>query len=252
MPGSAQVDDQGATIFSGNCAVCHGADGKGSDRGPAIATEPSVIAMSDADLLNVLNNGAAGGMPAFPQFSNQQAQSVVKYLRQLQGVTAAALSGNQPTGDASVGRTIFFGNGGCSQCHMINGQGGILAPDLTSYGHSRDTASILLAIVKPDTHPQPGWRGAEVQTRSGEKISGVVRTEDNLQIVLQSKDGRYHFFERSNLAAVSYIDHSLMPEGYGTRLSAKELDDLAAYLAVIGRNATLEPPPTRGRRLGHE
>jgi cytochrome c oxidase cbb3-type subunit III len=252
MPGSAQIDDQGAAIFSGNCAVCHGADGKGSDRGPAIATEPSVIGMSDTDLLNVLHNGAAGGMPAFPQFSSQQAQSVVKYLRQLQGVIGAAPTGSQPVGDASAGKAVFFGKGGCSQCHMIDGQGGFLAPDLTSYGHSRDAATILQAIVEPDSHPQPGWRGAEVQTQSGEKISGLVRTEDNLQIVLQSKDGRFHFFERSDLAAIHYIAASLMPADYATRLSAKELDDLVGYLVVIGKNTTPEPTPTRGRRLGHE
>ncbi len=252
MPASAQVDDQGAAIFSRNCAVCHGGDGKGSDRGPAIATEPSVIAMSDADLLSVLHNGAAGGMPAFPQFNNQQAQTVVKYLRQLQGVTGAGPYGSQPVGDAGVGKAIFFGKGGCSQCHMINGQGGFLAPDLTSYGRSRDAAAILQAIVNPDTKLQPAWRGAEVQTRSGEKISGVVRTEDNLQIVLQSQDGRYHFFDRSNLAAVNYVNHSLMPVDYATRLNTKELDDLVAYLVVIGRNATPEPPPTHRQRLGHD
>jgi cytochrome c oxidase cbb3-type subunit III len=192
-----------------------------------------------------------GGMPAFPQFSNQQAQSVVKYLRQLQGVTGAVPSVSQPAGDANARKAIFFGNGECSQCHIINGQGGFLAPDLTSYGHSRDTAAILQAILNPDSHPQPGWRGAVVQTQLGEKISGVVRTEDNLQLVLQSNDGRFHYFERGNLTAIHYIDPSLMPADYATRLSAKELDDLVAYLVVMGRNATPEPP-TRGRRLGHQ
>lgn len=250
MPGSAQVDGQGAATFSHNCAVCHGADGKGSDRGPGIATAPSVIAMSDADLLAVLHNGTAAGMPAFLQFSDQQAQSVVKYLRQLQGVKGALWSSGQPAGDVTAGKAIFFGNGGCSQCHMISGQGGFLAPDLTSYGHSRDASAILQAIVKPDTQSQPGWRGAEVQTRTGDKISGVVRTEDNLQLVLQSEDGRFHFFERNNLAAVNYIDHSLMPADYANRLSVKELDDLVAYSEVIGKNAPPEAPPARGRRGG--
>lgn len=250
LPGWAQVDDQGAATFSRNCAVCHGADGKGSDRGPGIATSSNVIAMSDADLLSVLHNGAKGGMPAFPQFSDRQAQSVVKYLRQLQGATGAASSGGQPTGDVNAGKAIFFGKGGCSQCHMIDGEGGFLAPDLTSYGYRRDAAAVLQAILEPDTQPQPDWRGAEVETRTGEKIDGVVRAEDNLHLVLQSEDGRFHFFERSNLAAVNYDAHSLMPADYATRLSAKELDDLVAYLEVIGKNAPPEAPPER-RRRGH-
>ena len=37
----------GAQQFARNCAGCHGADGRGGDKAPAIATMPSVVALSD-------------------------------------------------------------------------------------------------------------------------------------------------------------------------------------------------------------
>src|SRR5665213_2231012 len=209
---------QGEQLFGSNCAFCHGADGRGG-RGPAIATMPKVIALSDQDLIGIVHNGEADqGMPAFPDLSDESTQAVVQYLRSLQGVTGAA-STAKLTGDPNAGRQLFFGKGQCSTCHMVLGKGGFMAPELTSYAKNRMTDDILKAIVNPDASLQPTSRVAEVRTRAGESLIGVVRAEDNLNITLQTEDGRYHFLSRSSVAMLNYTDHSLMPHDYGTRLT---------------------------------
>jgi cytochrome c oxidase cbb3-type subunit III len=243
--------NDGAQLFASNCAGCHGADGKGSAKGVAIATLPAVIALSDADLASVVHSGKlTGGMPAFPQLSDRETQAVVRYLRTLQGVTSPGTSA-AITGDADAGKTIFFGKGQCSSCHMLNGQGGFIASDMTAYGQSRTANVILKAIVTPDSQLAPASRLVEVKTKAGQKLVGVVRSEDNLHLALQTEDGQYHFLTRQNLAEVNYTDHSLMPHDYGTRLTGKELDDLVSFLIVTGKNAPPEAAPTgRGRRGG--
>ena len=75
-----------------------------------------------------------------------------------------------------------------------------------------------------------------------------MRAEDNLNITLQTEDGRYHFLSRSSLAKLNYTNHSLMPHNYGTRLTSSELDDLVSFLIVTGRNAPSEPAPARSER----
>ncbi len=244
--GFGQRGNQGADLYSQGCAVCHGADGKGSDRGTPIASQPSVIAMSDADLLGVLHNGASGGMPAFPQLTEQQAKAVVLYLRQLQGVTGGSAAAAIPTGDVNAGKNLFFGKGQCSNCHMVSGKGGFMAPDMTSYSKNHDAAAILQAIVKPDKHLEPTSRVVEVVTKAGEKISGVVRAEDDLELTLQTVDGRYHFLNRGSLAKVTYTGHSLMPHDYATRLTTQELNDLVDYLIVTGKNTPAVAASARG------
>jgi putative heme-binding domain-containing protein len=122
-----------------------------------------------------------------------------------------------------------------------------MASELTFYARNRTTDEIMQAIVNPDADLQPTSRVVRVRTRDGKSLTGVVRAEDNLNITLQTEDGRYHFLSRSNLAAVNYTDHSLMPHDYGTRLTPKELDDLVAFLIVTGRNAPAEPTPPRSR-----
>jgi cytochrome c oxidase cbb3-type subunit 3 len=250
--GPMSAVDQGAQQFQANCAGCHGADGKGGDKGPSIATLPSVVALSEIELIKIVRDGTAAGMPSFQRLGDAEITEVVRYLRTLQGKTAVPDT-DDLTGNAVAGRVLYFGKAQCSNCHMVNtgvGQGGFIASDLTSYGGTHTARAIKQAIVQPDTPLDPDSRVVEVQTKTGKKLIGVVRSEDNFNLALQTEDGRYHFLTRSSLAEVNYKQYSLMPRDYGTRLTNGELDDLVSFLIVTGKNAPAEAPPPRRRRHG--
>ncbi len=247
MPNTAQGQGSGANVgsqlFLRNCAGCHGIDGCGGDKGPAIATMPSVLALSHDDLVAIVRDGEQAGMPAFPQLGDAGIRDVVDYLRILQGKTSSHAPATALVGNPGSGHTLFFGKAQCSSCHMVSGAGGFIAADLTSYGESHNQAAILQAIVNPDNPLVIAERVVEVRTRSGHKLIGVVRSEDNFTLELQTQDGRYHFLERNSLADVQYTNHSLMPHDYGTRLTPSERDDIASYLIMIG-NFSPQVPTT--------
>ena len=83
--------DAGAQVYAQRCALCHGAGGHGD--GPAAAslnpkprnhTDGSYMnARTDADLLNVINNGK-GAMPAWKGvLSEEEITAVLKHVRSL-------------------------------------------------------------------------------------------------------------------------------------------------------------------------
>ena len=152
MLGQGQKVDAnaGAQQFARNCAGCHGADGRGGDKAPAIATMPSVVALSADDLIKIVHDGTPAGMPAFPQLGDAGIRAVVDYLRTLQGKTSSNAPAAAVVGDSNSGHMLFFGKAECSSCHMVKGEGGFIASDLTVYGQSRNEAAILKAIVTPD------------------------------------------------------------------------------------------------------
>jgi putative heme-binding domain-containing protein len=224
----------GHQIFSSVCASCHGLDGKGAERGPDIATRPEVTRLSDQDIMKILQSGIPGkGMPAFGEFGPAKLSSLVAYLRTLQGKGAEV----QVVGDPQKGRELFFGKAGCSSCHMVNGEGGFLGPELSNYGAGHRPAESRAAIIDPKTRANERYQGADVVAKDGKSYSGMIRNEDNFSVQLQSADGAFHFLSKSELASITYHKEPLMPTDYGTKLTSSELDALTAYLLKVARES---------------
>jgi cytochrome c oxidase cbb3-type subunit 3 len=223
----SETASPGRSAFNSACAGCHGLDGRGSDKGADIAGSAQVRRSSDAQVSEIISNGVPGtGMPAFHKLTAPQIGSLVSYLRILQG----KLDDRTAPGDATRGKEIFFGKGECSTCHTISGDGGFLGPDLSAYGSAMSAKAIREEIVRTERIEADGYRSAVLTTRDGDRLEGVIRNEDNFSVQLQTKDGRFHFLQRSDLRTVEPLGQSLMPTNYSQRLSPDELNDLVSYL----------------------
>jgi putative heme-binding domain-containing protein len=229
---------QGVQRYLEYCAGCHGADAKGGEKGPSLISGPNSLNRSDAELFGIVRNGTKNGMPPFAQIGDANINAVLQFLKVLRGNTASApgTADAAVTGDADLGRALYFGKAQCSQCHLIQGRGGFIASSLATYGRNRAAVEILKAIVIPDNPLVPSSQVVTVTTNAGQELTGMLRNEDNFNLELQTEDGQYHFLARSDLKAVHYTGHSLMPRDYATRLSPKELNDIVSFLIIAGRN----------------
>ena len=217
-------------VFAANCAGCHGLDGKGGERAPDIVTRPSDRQLSDSALLKIVQKGVPGtSMPSFSHLGDPVLRSLTAYLRTLQRDRTTAVL----PGDAQRGKELFRGKGGCSACHMIRGQGGFFASDLTSYAIGRAPDKIRDAIVFPNRNLAPNKRAVVATLRDGKTVEGIARNEDNFSIQLVTQDGVLHLLPKSALSNLSYRSESPMPADYGARLSATELQDLVNYLSSL-------------------
>lgn len=237
----------GAQRFMEYCAGCHGADAKGGDKAPPLISAASPVERSDSELFRIVRDGTKRGMPPFAQIGDANIRAVVQFLRNLEHNTASKSVSAEVAvkGDADLGRALYFGKAQCSQCHSMQGKGGFIASSLTNYGRNHAADEILKAITTPDTPLAPSSQVVTVTTSSGQKLTGVLRNEDNFNLELQSEDGRYHFLARSDVKDVHYTQHSLMPRDYATRLSPKELDDLVTFLIVSSKTPRPEKVESR-------
>jgi len=69
--------------------------------------------------------------------------------------------------------------------------------------------------------------------RDGTKLVGVERGFDNFSAQLMDLSGRYASFQKDDVTSIQREYRSLMPANYGRLFSARELDDLIAYLAGL-------------------
>jgi len=222
----------GQQIFDTACASCHGLDGRGGERAPDIATRAEIARLSDPELLKVLRAGIPDkGMPPFAALGSAKLSVLLSYIRSLQGKG----TGVPVVGNTEKGKELYWGKAGCSECHMVNGAGGFLGPDLSKYGENHSVAEIHAAIVKPEKIPGTRGHVAEITAKDGKLYSGLVRNEDNFSLQVVSLDGSFHLFSKAELAAINFRQEPLMPADYGSRLSVADLDALAAYLASLAR-----------------
>jgi putative heme-binding domain-containing protein len=199
--------EDGRKTFETVCATCHGLDGKGGERGPNVATRAEVQRLSDEETLRILQKGIpAAGMPAFGGLGLPKIKVVMGYLRVLQGGSKDAAI----RGDPQNGKALFFGKAGCAKCHMINGAGGFLGADLSAYGSNVSIEDIRTAITDPNKDLEPMERTVLVTTREGRQFTGIARNEDNFSVQLQTLDGAFHVFVKSDLEHLEYQPKSLM------------------------------------------
>jgi cytochrome c oxidase cbb3-type subunit 3 len=225
---------RGKQTFASTCAGCHGLDGRGGERAPNIAERASVQRLSDAQISLIIGNGIPGtAMPAFHSLTISDVKAVVSYLRTLQGGKKTL---NLP-GDPDRGKVVFFGNAGCSGCHMVAGRGGFIASDLSAYAGTHTVGQMQNAIVNLALSGDRQVRLVTAILRGGEKIVGRIRNEDNFSLQLQTLNGTFRSLAKSELERLEYDSQPLMPSDYGSTLSASEMKDVISYLMRVAGGA---------------
>ena len=239
---------KGSALFAENCAVCHGSDGRGGEKAPNIATRPEIVGLSNARLQYIVTNGIpAAGMPSFGFLGSQTVDELVSYLRVLQGISSTGKTALP--GDPVAGKTIFFRAGSCSECHMVDGEGGFMGQDLSNFAMGRTVAFVKQAIESPSDRNPRANRLATAVTASGKSITGLVRAENNFVVVIQSPNGAYHSLVRKSLRSLTLSEQPYMPANYGSTLSGQQMNDLISFLlksAQTPRAARVVPSTATG------
>ncbi len=215
----------GRAQFEARCSACHGGDGKGGPRAPDIVT-PGMVQERDADeVRKLVKEGLPGrGMPGFAVPEPDLTHLVAFYL----SLTAPAIK-SPVSGDSAAGRKLFLDKG-CANCHTRSEQARVIGPDLSSLGTERTLGEIEDEIRNPSGWIIPGYRTVEAKLQDGSIVKGFARNQSQFDLQLQTFDGRFEFFDRSEIASLSEPDVSLMPK---TALSDQEVEDLVAYLSRL-------------------
>ena len=236
LAGDPKAITDGAVLFRQECAFCHGVSARGGMRGPDLTTGSWTHGGSDADVSATITGGVPGTAMPPNKLTDDEVWRIVSYLRSLEKAPAAV------KGDARRGESLFFGATRCSSCHIVNGRGGRLGPELTTVGSSRSRAYIVESIREPGKHlSEVRGLGEATQkfdtvtlaTADGRTVVGVPINEDTFSVQVMDTSERVHSLEKRSLRSYRHEDRSLMPAYPENRLNATDLDDLVAYLQTL-------------------
>jgi mono/diheme cytochrome c family protein len=198
--------ERGAAVYTETCSPCHGLHGEGI---PGVA--PTLNSkyffeqrLKDLGYLGTLEAylklTISGGRPvrtseewprSMPTWSvdyggplrNDQIDDVVSYIMNWQETAPELGDPNAPPtpvpGDTPEerGQNLFTGMG-CVGCHLINGQGGAVGPDLTNV-YSKGEDYIHESIVQPNAAIAEGFQPNLMPQNFGQRMS-----EENINDII--------------------------------------------------------------------
>lgn len=234
---SAEEIADGKRLFVVHCARCHGMLGDGGE-GPSLKRPRLKYAPDDEALFEVIDRGIQGtGMPGTFGPNDTELWHIAGYVRSL-----GTLPDEPKPGDPIAGAALYTQRGACASCHILNGQGHGVGPELTDVGLRRNADYLRRSLVNPDAdHPMlsspltgriNAFLTVRVVSADGE-FEGLRVNEDEFSIQLRDLAGNVRSFEKRDLLGYEKaFGHSLMP-GYNAAFSETELDDLVSYLMTL-------------------
>lgn len=241
VAGDPAAIKEGQSLFRINCSPCHGMNARGGGRGPDLTANRWIHGSRDEEIFRTITQGVPGTEMPANDLEDSATWAIIAYLRSVAPPTNPGISG-----DRVKGEKIFWHSGGCSVCHMVKGQGGVLGPDLSRVGASRSASYLIDSIRNPDKELSAGmldpnnhfglplvYDTVTVTTNSGQEFVGVSMNEDTFSIQLLGLDQQFRFFSKKDLKRVVHEHKSLMPPYSEQRMSAAELQDLVAYLQSL-------------------
>ena len=138
--------------------------------------------------------------------------------------------------DPKEGELIFFDDTRdvtCSKCHVINGKGAKVGPDLTGIGAVQTPQYLIESVLKPSSVIVKGFETMYLMTNDGMAYNGLLVSQDEEEVVLMvDEDGvmEEYVFYPDEIAQMQKQDVSIMPGNLSEMLTTKEFYGIISFL----------------------
>ena len=135
---------------------------------------------------------------------------------------------NQP-GDAARGNQVAML---CRTCHLINGQGGNIGPNISSAGAMGQEA-LLRRLITPNASMESAYHVFRVNLRDGGIREGFLVRDEKDAVVLRLPGAEDQRIPRGEILDTKFLRRGMMPEGLLETMTPQQVSDLFAYLATL-------------------
>ncbi len=136
-------------------------------------------------------------------------------------------------GDANRGKVLFNTTGTCATCHLVNGTGKEVGPDLSEIGKKLSRESLYESILYPSASIAHNYETYVLETKDGNLVTGLLVSDTPEGVTLKGNDALVRTFKRSKIDSLKKSPVSLMPADLYKVLSSQELVDVVEYLQTL-------------------
>jgi putative heme-binding domain-containing protein len=136
-------------------------------------------------------------------------------------------------GDAARGKAVFQGVARCNTCHVVDGEGKEVGPNLSEIGSKLSREAFFESILFPSAGISHNYETWSASTVNGNDVSGIKVSETPTEIVLKGSDAIAHTLKKSEIEELKKQTVSLMPADLQKLMTAQELIDVIEYVQTL-------------------
>jgi putative heme-binding domain-containing protein len=132
-------------------------------------------------------------------------------------------------GDAVAGRIAFHSTGTCAKCHVVNGIGLNIGPELSEIGKKLSRQALFESILFPSAAISHNYETWVVLDANGNITTGLLVSETDSEIQLKDEKGLVRTIKKSE------IDERRKQEISDLHkiLSVQELVDIVEFMSTL-------------------
>jgi len=130
----------------------------------------------------------------------------------------------------------------CQSCHMMQGEGGAIGPDLSQLGTRFSAKDILTATINPSDEISEQYEATILELKKGGSVVGRLTNQDDTNYYVSQNPFAPEVIRtvaKAEVKSTKVSEVSTMLPGMINRLNDEELKDLMAYL-ISGGNPNHE------------
>jgi putative membrane-bound dehydrogenase-like protein len=136
-------------------------------------------------------------------------------------------------GNSGNGQKLFATIGKCNTCHVVNGEGKEVGPNLSEIGGKLSKQAMFESIIFPSAGISHNYESWIIVLKNGTTQTGIITSEDAESVSLKSADAIVRKFAVSDIEERHKQTTSLMPADLAKILSQDEMADVVEYLTSL-------------------
>ena len=137
------------------------------------------------------------------------------------------------TGDAKKGRIVFATNGTCTKCHVVNGEGKEVGPNLSEIGAKLSRPAIYESILFPSAGISHNFAAYTLILQNGNVVTGILTNRTPDSIAIKGADAITRTYPTSEVEEIKEQSISLMPADLQKAMTADDLVNVVEYLTTL-------------------
>ena len=136
-------------------------------------------------------------------------------------------------GDSRKGEIVFATIGTCAKCHVVNGQGKDVGPNLSEIGAKLSRPAIYESILFPSAGISHNFAAYTVVLTNGNAVSGILISRTPDSIAIKGIDAITRTYRMSEVEEIKEQSVSLMPADLQKAMTADDLVNVVEYLTTL-------------------